>query len=526
MSDEKLGFTNGVNYIAVIQHDEIQDMRQNLPDQALNAKRLQFSKDFEMLRQTRDAELSELRENQKAEFRQWVGLLYSTYQTWLTKDASIENHQEFSEQFGEWFGSINDLTRAAFQYYFPDKEKVSKELCGVLGLDKRSSSSTLATPNNEDDATQKRSLSNTDPALSELKAMGFGEIDARCALRLANGNMDAAIALLLDLPEKLQIEIQRESTQSMRPKTPSADAKASTNLLDMTRNWIGKTLESLSREDSKTGSSSAPKELKVSFTAVLGSHLRTPYQITLTASDPLKDNTEETRINTLALLYKPELTFRLVFFHPKYAPKYHLGRVANTWLFEVCSSSNELHFPSLSYQLAAALDKLQSSKASLQEGDFIITRHSNLPNTHVIVHMALDHSNNSFPEDLNQRALLISGIRSLLTTAQRYGASKLVLPSPELNAPTAPVSLSQKLAASSNPNMDPSIAAKIKLSEMFFKCIKGLLLETNRSGSVPYPVLSGATIFPVLGVTFLMPPATNVLLFKKTRTCIRVAFNP
>lgn len=325
------------------------------------------------------------------------------------------------------------------------------------------------------------------------------------------------------MPDQLQIEIQKEAT---RPKTPPTDAKAGTNLLDMTRNWLGKTFESLSREDSRNGSESTPKELKVAFTAVLGSHLRTPYQITLTASDPLKDDSKEARLDTLELLYRPELTFRLVFFHPKHGPKYPLGRVANAWLFEACGRSNELHFPSLSHQLAAALDRLQAAKASLQEGDFLLTRHSNLANTHVVIHMAMDHASETFPEDLNQRPLLIGGVRTLLTTVQRYGASKLVLPPPELNAPAAPTSLSQKLAASSNPNMDPSLAAKIKLFETFFRCIKGLLLETNRSGSVPYPILPGASIPPVLGLTFLLPPTTNVSLFKKARACIRAAFNP
>lgn len=136
-----------------------------------------------MLKQTRDAELSELRETQQAEFRQWVGLLYTAYQAWLNKDGSVESYREFNDQFGDHFGSAEDLAPATFQYYFPERQNASKELAGALGLDKRPASTVAGDP------AQPTGLANSDPAVRELQVMGFGETDARCALRLANGNM-------------------------------------------------------------------------------------------------------------------------------------------------------------------------------------------------------------------------------------------------------------------------------------------------------------------------------------------------
>lgn len=214
--------------------------------------------------------------------------------------------------------------------------------------------------------------------------------------------------------------------------------------------------------------------------------------ICLTGTDPIKS--QDSREKTLQELYKPELRARLVFFRPAYFAKYAAGRVANAWLFEECKKTQEFHFPTLSDQLT----KLQKSTQTVQEGDFFITRHSNLNSTHLVIHMVLDAPMESITEELSQRHNWLQGMRNLLATCQRFGVHWLVLPLEIASTPG--ISLAQKLAASASQQRStsplPPPSSSGKRLEPVFKFIKGLFLEGVKSGGQPtHP----------LGITFLIP---------------------
>lgn len=122
---------------------------------------------------------------------------------------------------------------------------------------------------------------------------------------------------------------------------------------------------------------------------------------------------------------------------------------ANRPIVGSATMSTEFHFDQINYQIEdiqnrlVALDlngggvvpssssspvKLPSAtKAKLKPGDFFVTRHSNLSQTHVIFHLISDEPFNS-PDEINSRHPVILGLRNVLKTACRYDITMLTIP--------------------------------------------------------------------------------------------------
>ena len=62
--------------------------------------------------------------------------------------------------------------------------------------------------------------------------------------------------------------------------------------------------------------------------------------------------------------------------------------------FQRCKESTEFHFDDIDYQLKVIEDDFVRSAPGdaipIREGDFFITRHSNLPLVHIVFHLVID----------------------------------------------------------------------------------------------------------------------------------------
>lgn len=78
----------------------------------------------------------------------------------------------------------------------------------------------------------------------------------------------------------------------------------------------------------------------------------------------------------------------------------------------------------LNTQDAASNEK---SISKLKTGDFFITKHSNLSQSHVIFHLISDEPFNS-PSEINSRHPVILGLRNILKTASKHDVTMLTIP--------------------------------------------------------------------------------------------------
>jgi Uncharacterised conserved protein (DUF2362) len=59
-------------------------------------------------------------------------------------------------------------------------------------------------------------------------------------------------------------------------------------------------------------------------------------------------------------------------------------------LFSRCHQSTEFHFPDIDSQLQTIENDYVDNQKTVDEGDFFITRHSNLPLTQIVFHLVID----------------------------------------------------------------------------------------------------------------------------------------
>lgn len=172
-------------------------------------------------------------------------------------------------------------------------------------------------------------------------------------------------------------------------------------------------------------------------------------------------------------------------------------------LADLCKRSTEFHFPELETQLEtvqADLKKVgmwrtdfwkkkQAAEArlggdassagpehlapgpGLQTGDFYLTRHSNLCETHVIFHMVVDDTVEN--GNMSSRHPVILGIRNLLKTACLNDITTL----------TVPLLISHKMTERM------TVAWCMKRAELVFKCVKGFMMEMSGWGGTDLKTL-------------------------------------
>ncbi|KAG9327109.1 hypothetical protein KVV02_008739 [Mortierella alpina] len=231
--------------------------------------------------------------------------------------------------------------------------------------------------------------------------------------------------------------------------------------------WLNRAIENLGLDDdmdnvpgapsrnnvsSPNGSPMLPPQpasnLAESFTVVLGSsHSKVTHNLRLMVSDPAEvfpsnrnksERDAAIQAQTASSLYGQNLTGLVQLVNIRDWAEYKGGQVCHQEFFKACQTSTELHFDSIEKQLEAIEDEIPLDGSTLREGDFILTRHSNLPMIHVVFHLFYGQSVS--PDDRSPPALFsqssdfspkpdfLAGLRNIIMTAHRYEITMLSLP--------------------------------------------------------------------------------------------------
>ncbi|KAL7644291.1 UNVERIFIED_CONTAM: hypothetical protein RMT77_005118 [Armadillidium vulgare] len=185
----------------------------------------------------------------------------------------------------------------------------------------------------------------------------------------------------------------------------------------------------------------------------------------------------------------------------------------------ICSRSTELHFPELEDQLEGVRniipeitqwraghpppryegdEELQIThqvSQNLKSGDFYISRHSNLPDVHVVFHMVVDERLGS--SDINSRHSVILGLRNVLKVACLGDITTL----------TVPLLLTHSLSE------EMTISWCQKRAELVYKCIKGFMIEMSSWGGAEMKNLQ-----------FLVPKGISDDLFNNLASMLQSIF--
>ncbi|KAF9341302.1 hypothetical protein BGZ91_009722 [Linnemannia elongata] len=219
--------------------------------------------------------------------------------------------------------------------------------------------------------------------------------------------------------------------------------------------WLNKAIENLGLDDdfedqngsNRNGGSSGaaqsshqqPSNLAESFTVVLGSsHSKVTHNLRLVVSDPSEvfpsnrnksERDAAIQAQTASSLYGKNLTGLVQLVSIRDWAKYKGGQVCHQELFKACQTSTELHFDSIEKQLEALEDEIPLDGSTLQEGDFVLTRHSNLPMIHVVFHLFYGSASDSTAAETEELELdHPTCLRNIMRTAHRHEITMLSLP--------------------------------------------------------------------------------------------------
>ncbi|KAG0352870.1 hypothetical protein BG005_007738 [Podila minutissima] len=207
--------------------------------------------------------------------------------------------------------------------------------------------------------------------------------------------------------------------------------------------WLNKAMENLGLDDDQDNGPSRAQAVPVSnltesFTVVLGSsHSKVTHNLRLMVSDSAEifpsnrvksERDAAIQAQTASSLYGQNLTGLVQLVNIDDWAKYKSGQVCHQEFFQSCQTSTELHFDSIEKQLEALEKDIPLDGSTLNEGDFIITRHSNLPMIHVVFHLFYSPSTFSQQSDFPPKPNFLSGLRSIIRTAHRYEITMLSIP--------------------------------------------------------------------------------------------------
>lgn len=208
--------------------------------------------------------------------------------------------------------------------------------------------------------------------------------------------------------------------------------------------------------------------LEESFTIYLGSQLKHMHNMRLIAANvydfcsSLHVSENISGPNIALGLYSSSLT-GIILLTPS-------GQVkANSELVKNASTTTEFHFSQIQHQIEDIQNELKRAKernsGKLMPGDFFITRHSNLSQTHLIFHLISDETSTS-PEDITSRHPVILGLRNILKTASRYDVTNLSIPA----------LLRHEMSE------DMTVPWCNRRADLVFKCAKGFIIESASWG--------------------------------------------
>ncbi|CAG8436569.1 6217_t:CDS:10 [Ambispora gerdemannii] len=288
-----------------------------------------------------------------------------------------------------------------------------------------------------------------------------------------------SLSLIIQKPENKKgwspLSFLQERKQSMLTSNNNSTARKFGN-------WLGKAMENFGLDDGNEDGARGPLEdtqLVESFTISLGNQVKSTHNLRLLVSDMddlLKSSNDPARdmayrAQTAANLYSQNLTAVVLLLTPKDWPKYKLGKSANKAFFERCKKSTEFHFDDVETQLKTIEEDYPSTNnldvPPIREGDFFITKHSNLPLIHIVFHLVIDFESLQNSE-LTQRSPGIDGLRNILRTVNRFDITSISIPF-------------LLLPSSVDAFSDPSIEKKMyNRGELVLKCTKGFMIENSR----------------------------------------------
>ncbi|RIB01708.1 hypothetical protein C2G38_2256023 [Gigaspora rosea] len=484
---------------------------------------------------TWESELVEMQRIQKQEYCDFVLNLYEAHQQCLAEQQSSTDTTCISRFDGKEIASV------AIADMKKNKKQVSKELLRLIqGNQTRSRPGSISSmsevmlstglmppqsPVFASPSDEKKSLFfavEDDPAVLQIKEMGFSSEQAKVALDMTSGKLEPAISLLLDGKVDAQIAQRRPSvpiiSSTKEPSVPHRRSKSNSkplalsvlkpekkstwspiSFLQQPKNngtttpntmkklgWlVGKAMENFGLEDDETLQRHGPvmqfdeHQLVESFTISLGNQVKSTHNLRLLASDIddlLKSSNDEARdtayrAQTAASLYSQDLTAIVLLLTPKDWPKYKFGESANKAFFKRCKESTEFHFDNVETQFEAIekdfLVPEVNEAIPVQAGDFFMTKHSNLPLIHVAFHLVIDFESITKSE-LNCNSRVITGLRNILRTVSRFDISCISIPFLLLPADIDCFS-------------DPSIPENIlyRRGELVLNCIKGCMFENS-----------------------------------------------
>lgn len=427
--------------------------------------------------------------------------------------AQLQCHQlefkEFCSSFHHLFkttgGNTQDLAAKALLQL---KATPSAQLLSVVGLK-------VATPV-QDELSFRAPSSAPIPSkqAQELTDMGFELKLAQAALEMSKNSTEGAIILLLENIKKVQ---EHAASTSVKAKLDGVLRKSQSSL-SISRNYsggssTGQMTPTLSRKMSSTSISSgnspftnskSHKPFKAKFESFLGkaidvfrpdniiepqsafanieqeehnqksetfsvhfgSQVKTMYTLRLETSlseSPFESSYNNTmspqvqQAEALSSLYSENLSGIIMLFEKS---DYESYEYLDYDIVTACYKIPDLHFPSLSSQLTSAKANLKINKQSISIGDFIVTKHSNLP-YHVVFHLCID-SQSSDSSKLTTQHKLVNGYKLILRYAHKFNINNLLIPI-GFTGPTTPTPTS------------------INDHEVCLKATRSTLMELSRS---------------------------------------------
>lgn len=238
--------------------------------------------------------------------------------------------------------------------------------------------------------------------------------------------------------------------------------------------------------------SQAPR-LEESFTIHLGSQLKNSHNVRILCGNitdlcsPLfsEDNDELCGLNIALGLYSSSLCGTVVLTPPSSS----LLSV-NEKIVRNANLSTEFHFDQIDDQLEKIQDHLKqvnenNETAKLKPGDFFITKHSNLAQSHILFHLISDETFQS--TEINSRNPVILGLRNILKVASRYDITMLTIPALLRHEMSEEMTVVWCLRRAELGMYFQSLEKPLKFkssspSLVVFKCAKGFMIESS-SGS-------------------------------------------
>ncbi len=287
---------------------------------------------------------------------------------------------------------------------------------------------------------------------------------------------------------------------------------------------------------------SASHALQESFTVTLGAQMKQMHNLRLVAADPLdlcaypeeQEDALPKRMQTAMTLYSNNLCGLVVLTDERLSTFSGMTKEIGS----LCQRSTEYHFPSFDQQLQTVKEEYvakalswrkdykkrqelleraienngggaaaapaasdisakysRDSAKSLSNGDFYVSRHSNLCEVHVLFHLVCDESVSS--GGINSRHPVVMGLRNVLKAASLSDVTTVTLP----------------LLLTHDLSEEMTVAWCMKRAELVFKCVKGFMMEVSSWGGSELKTLQ-----------FLVPKGIDNEVFTRLTTMLSSIF--